>query len=446
MTAAPPPPVLDVVLIGAGLRGMISYGMNAEAAGVRFVAVVEPNASRRDAFGDAHAIAPQHRFADVGAWLAGERLADAVLVATPDDQHLAPALAALRSGHHVLLEKPMAQSLDECRQLVEAAEAAGVELHVCHVLRYTPFFQAVADVVRSGRLGRVVTVDHRENVDALHMAHSYVRGAYRREDQSNPMLLAKSCHDLDALHWILADPVVRLSSFGSLTHFRPEAVGPEIPERCTDGCPIEPDCAFSAIRAYAPEVPVAAPEIRLLTQVFPLQDPPTFDATSRRAALATSPFGRCAYRCDNDVVDHQVVAMELASGATVTFTMHGHSHAEGRTLRIDGTRATLRAAFLEVDPEITVSEHGTGRVERIELPDEAASSLGHGGGDLGVLRAFATSLGGHAARGGAAGDGVGLTTDGRTSLESHVVGWAAEEARRSGQVVDVAAFRARQGL
>ena len=286
--------VLDVVLIGAGLRGMVSYGTNAEEAGVRFVAVVEPLESRREAFGDLHEIPAAHRYPDVDAWLAGPRLADAVLVATPDDQHLEPALAALRAGCHVLLEKPMAPTLEGCAALVEAAEDRGVELHVCHVLRYTPFFRAVADIVRSGRLGRLVTVDHRENVDALHMAHSYVRGAYRRTDAGNPMLLAKSCHDLDVLHWVLDDPVVRLSSFGSLLHFRPESVGPEIPERCTDGCPVEVTCAFSALAAYAPDEPVTAPEIRLLTQVFPLADPPTFDRASRRRALETSPYGRCA--------------------------------------------------------------------------------------------------------------------------------------------------------
>lgn len=431
-----------MVLVGAGLRGMVSYGTAAAEAGLRFVAVVEPLTSRREAFAAFHDLPADRCFASVDDWLAGPKLAEAVLVATPDDQHVAPALAALAAGHHVLLEKPMAPSLVECVALVEAAERAGRQLHVCHVLRYTDFFRTVREVVASGRLGRVVTVAHRENVDARHMAHSYVRGAYRQESGSNPMLLAKSCHDLDLLHWILDDPVVRLSSFGSLVHFRAESVDPQIPERCTDGCPIEATCAFSAVQAYAPDEPVASPEIRLLTQVFPLADPPSFDRAARRVALATSPYGRCVYRCDNDVVDHQVVAMELASGASATFTMHGHSHDETRTLRIDGTLATLRATFAETEPQITVHPHGTDRSERVDLT-EGSGALGHGGGDLGVLRAFAASLGG----GGTGGTGgQGLTTDGRTSLESHVIGWAAEQARRTGAVVDLAEFRAHHHL
>jgi predicted dehydrogenase len=429
---------VDAVLIGAGLRGMRSYGALAVEAGVRFVAVVDPNASRREAFAAMHELAPDRCFAAVEEWLAapGAPFARAALVATPDDEHVAPTLAALRAGCHVLLEKPMAPSLAECRELIAAADAAGRQLHVCHVLRYSPIFQTIQRIVASGRLGRLVTIDHRENVDARHMAHSYVRGAYRRADGSNPMLLAKSCHDLDLLHWLLGDdPIRRVASFGSLRHFRPESVGPEIPARCTDGCPIEATCAFSAIRAYAPAEPQAAPEIALLTQVFPISEPVSFDPAERRAALATSPYGRCVYRCDNDVVDHQVLAMETASGTSIAFTMHGHSHAEGRTLRIDGTVATLRATITETDPEVTISTHGTDEVEVVDLGADARSSLGHRGGDLGVLRAFAASLSG------TAGPGEGLSTDARTSYESHLVGWAAEHARTTGTVVEIKSLR-----
>jgi predicted dehydrogenase len=429
---------VDAVVIGAGLRGMFSYGMRATEAGVRFVAVVDPSAERRQAFGAMHDLGLDRQFATVEDWLAapGAPFASAAIVATPDDQHVAPTLAALGAGCHVLLEKPMAQSLAACRQLIAAADAADRQLHVCHVMRYSPVFRTIERIVSSGRLGRIVTIDHRENVNALHMAHSYVRGAYRRADASNPMLLAKSCHDLDLLHWLLGDdPIRRVASFGSLLHFRRESVGPEIPERCTDGCPIEASCPFSAIRAYAPDEPRSAPEIALLTQMFPISEPVSFDPAERRVALETSPFGRCVYRCDNDVVDHQVVAMETASGTSIAFTMHGHSHAEGRTMRIDGTVATLRATITEADPEVTVSVHGSDEVEVVDLGDDARSSLGHSGGDLGVLRAFAASLSGTAA------PGEGLSTDARTSYESHLIGWAAERARATGTVVEVESLR-----
>jgi predicted dehydrogenase len=421
---------------------MLAYGTSAASAGVRFVAVVDPVASRRRAFAAQHGIGEDHQFTSVGQWLDGPRLAPAAVVATPDDQHVAPTVAALEAGHHVLLEKPMAQTIGECLTLIETAQRVGRQLHVCHVLRYTGFFRAVREIVASGRLGRIVTVEHRENVDARHMAHSYVRGAYRRVDGSNPMVLAKCSHDLDLLHWILDDPVVRVASFGSLTHFRPESVGPEIPDRCVDGCPIEATCTFSALRAYAPEVPVAEPGIRVLTQLIPLTDPPTHDRESRLAALATSPYGRCVYRADNDVVDHQVAVMELASGTSVSFTMHGHSHEEGRTMRYDGTEATLRARFTD-HPEITVHDHGTDRAETVDL-GATGSALDHGGGDPAILAAFARSLGAADDRG--ASVVGGLVSDARDSLESHVLAFALEEARLSGAVVDLDAYRARHGV
>jgi predicted dehydrogenase len=425
VVAAEPAPV-DVVLIGAGLRGMISYGMNAAAAGIRFVGVVERSPSRRSAFAEVHRIPASARFASVDEWLAAPQVATAVLIATPDDQHFGPAVAALRAGYDVVVEKPMAQSAQECRTMVEVAEDHGRALHVCHVLRYTPFFQAVRHVVQSGRLGRIVTVEHRENVESLHMAHSYVRGAYGRTDRANPMLLAKSCHDMDMLLWILDEPVRSVSSFGSLTHFRRDAVGPEIPARCSDGCPIQETCIYDAAVNYAPEVTEFRPGIRGLTQLFPLSDPMTLDRDERLAALRTSDFGRCVYRCDNDVVDHQVVAMEMRSGTTVAFTMHGHSHEEGRTMRYDGTRATLRATFTD-EPEITVIDHGSREVERIDIGE--FELLGHGGGDVGLMRALAASL---------RGDDGALTSDARSALRSHEVAWAAERSRLTRSVVEPA--------
>lgn len=436
--------MVDAVLIGAGLRGMFAYGIPAAEAGVRFVEVVDPMASRRDAFGELHGIPVERRHASVADWLAAPRLAGvrAAVVTTPDHHHVAPALAALEAGLDVLVEKPLAPSVAECLALVAAAERTGRQLHVCHVLRCTPFFGAVRDVVRSGRLGRIVTVEHRSNVDARHMAHSYVRGAYRREDGSNPMLLAKCCHDLDLLGWILDDPVVRVSSFGSLVHFRRDSVGPEIPERCTDGCPIIETCPWSAIEAYAPEMFPAGPEIRLLTGLFALADPPSLDRVERLESLRTSPYGRCVYRCDNDVVDHQVVAMETASGTTISLAMHGHSHDETRTMRYDGTRATLRATFGE-HASITVHDHGTGAVT--EIDPGAGSGLDHGGGDAALLAAFARSVAGDGAEGGADGVVDEAVTHASGALASHLLGFAAEEARRTGTVVDVAAFAARHG-
>ena len=435
---------LKLALIGAGQRGTDVYGRYAleHDAGLEFVAVAEPVAARRARFAGQHDLPPEAQFASWEALLEGPRRADAVIIATQDTQHIAPALAALAAGYDVLLEKPMATTLADCVALVRAAEESGRVLQICHVLRYTGFFTRVHDLVQGGRLGDVVTFEHRENVAYYHMAHSFVRGNWRRADQSSPMILAKSCHDLDLIYWILGEEVTRLSSVGTLRHFRPEhAPAAGVPDRCTDGCLVEATCPFSApgiYLEYRPWQPMARamglPESFDLGQILDWPMSTLADGDLRREsilqALEHGPYGRCVYHCDNDVVDNQIVTMQTAAGTSIGFFMHGHSHAEGRTLRIDGTRATLEGEFMQLHQEIRVHDHLTGETDVI-YPEMTIG--GHGGGDTGLMAAFVATL-----RGG----GQAPLTDARAALESHLLAFAAEEARVMGTVIDMAAFRA----
>ncbi len=427
---------VTLALIGAGARGAYAYGSYALAhpREVRFVAVAEPDPIRRQRFAETHDLDDDRCFESWEELLSRGQLADGILIATQDQLHVEPTVAALEAGYHVLLEKPMAHTLEGCVRLVQAAERTGRILQICHVLRYTPFWQTLHRIVTSGELGDIVTVEHRENVAWWHMAHSFVRGNWRRADLSSPMILAKCCHDLDLLVWNLQRPVVRLSSVGSLIHFRPENAGPEIPERCTDGCPIEAECPFSALGIYLDARLLPGPRALEPGETAPPVWPfitMTDDLTweGRRRAIENGPYGRCVYRCDNDVVDHQVVSMELEGGTSVVLVMHGHSNEEHRSMRYDGTRATLRARFGNPS-EIVVHPHG-GTPQAIPIPQ--AEGGGHGGGDWGTFRAFLQVLRGETAP----------LTDVRTSLESHLLAFAAEEARLSHRVVDMAEFRAR---
>src|SRR5690606_26555472 len=201
---------------------------------------------------------------------------------------------------------------------------------------------------------------------------------------SSPMILAKCCHDLDILVWNLDSPVKYLSSVGSLMHYRAGNAGPDIPLRCTDGCPIEPVCSFSAIGIYLDMRPFPHYIAEAAAGRFDLEAPnvwpftvlgPDISRAGRLHALETGPYGRCVYHCDNDVVDHQVMTMELASGAAVALVMPGHSIADHRSMRYDGTRATMRARFGSYS-EITIHDHGTNTVEHIPVVQKSA---GHGG-------------------------------------------------------------------
>ncbi|MBN2044016.1 MAG: Gfo/Idh/MocA family oxidoreductase, partial [Anaerolineales bacterium] len=343
---------VPAILIGAGQRGADAYGPYAlqYPDQIYFVAVAEPDAERRERFATQHHIPPENRFETWQPLLEKPRLGAAALVCTQDQMHTQPTIAALKAGYHVLLEKPMATTLDECRQLVAAAEETGRQLHICHVLRYTRHFQQMKAVIDSGVLGEIINVSHRENVAWWHMAHSYVRGNWRNTTLSAPMILTKCCHDLDILVWLLNDRSKTLSSVGNLIHYHPHNAPHGATERCLDGCPAAASCRYYAPFIYIDHVPLwrgladtskgltrwAARQactnrglVKALSYLIPdlkqitnyrgwpssaLTNDPTPE--NILAALQNGPYGRCVYYCDNDVVDHQVVSMQFEKGTS----------------------------------------------------------------------------------------------------------------------------------
>lgn len=191
--------------------------------------------------------------------------------------------------------------------------------------------------------------------------------------------------------------------------------------RCTDGCPVADDCPFDARRIYLNMNNTGWP-VTVITNDLSYE--------GRLRALQEGPYGRCVYQCDNDVVDHQTVNMEFEGGTSVVLFMHGHSHEEARTMRYDGTRATLRGKFNYVSGWIEIWDHVTNRRIDVDIPPAEG---GHGGGDFGVVRAFLRAVRGEAE----------ALTPAREALESHLLAFAAEESRLNGTVVDMADFRAR---
>ncbi len=458
---------IRAILLGAGQRGADAYGPYALAHPdeIQFVAVAEPDPARRARFAQKHGIAPENQFESWESLLAKEKLGQAALICTQDQMHTEPTLAALRNGYDVLLEKPMAPSEAESRLLVEAAAESGRQLHICHVLRYTSHFQKMKEIIDSGVLGQIVNVSHRENVAWWHMAHSFVRGNWRNTTESAPMILAKCCHDLDILIWLLNDRPETISSVGKLNYYRPENAPPGAPQRCLDGCPASETCRYYAPWIYIEHTPLwrslaaTGTGLRKWAANTQLQTPgiikalSTFSADLKQVSayrgwpssavaldptpenlaetLKTSPYGRCVYHCDNDVVDHQVVSMQFEKGASVTLTMHGHSHLEGRSTRIEGTDATLKAEFLHGGSWITVDEHFSGKTTHYNTTTSVKS--GHGGGDSGLMAAFVQAL--------QANDESAALTTAKTSLESHLMAFAAEAARLEKKVVEMANFR-----
>jgi predicted dehydrogenase len=416
---------IDAVLVGAGLRGRFTYGRYALAHPdrLRIVAVAEPDPARRRALAREHHLPAERSFHDWKPLLDSPRRSRVAIVATGDTLHVDPVLAAIERGYDVLLEKPIAPEVGQCFRMVEAAERRGCMLQVGHVLRYAPFYRKIHALVVGGALGRVLSVDMQENVVHWHMAHSYVRGKFRNRREAAPFVLAKTCHDLDLLAWIVGYPAEHVASFGSLGHFRRSSAPADTPKRCTDGCPVQEACPHDAVRFYlAPD-----DEVARLWPWTDLSSDPAREA--RRSALETSPYGRCVYRCDNDVPDHQMLGIEFEGGVTATFTVQGLAWRETRTIRISGSRGELQGVLH--DGVLELRRHGSLEVERHCFP---TSPLGHFGGDDGLLDHFTDVV----ARG-AAGE---LLTSGREVLEGHLIGFAAERARESRRVVELDSIRA----
>ncbi|GAB1511311.1 Gfo/Idh/MocA family protein [Actinophytocola sp. KF-1] len=414
-------PPVTLALVGAGNRGQTYASWVARHPDrARLVAVAEPDAVRRAAVATQHPGAAEYE-----SWqdllVAGTGV-DAVIIATQDREHVAPAIAFARAGRHLLLEKPIAPTEQECREVVDAVTAFGVRLAVCHVLRYTPYTNLLVDVLATGVVGEIMSVEHLEPVGWWHAAHSYVRGPWRSEKLASPMLLAKSCHDLDWLSYVTGRRVARVASFGDLGHFRPEKRPEGAADRCLD-CAIEPDCPYSAPKLYYPV-------LREKGAVWPVSA--ITDATDEAGlteALRTGPYGRCVYACDNDVVDHQVLAIEFEGGATGTFTMTAFTEQTHRQTRIFGTHGRI----IGDGERLSVLDFRTGRTEVHDAGTTGATNAGdgHGGGDDGVMAAFVESL--------ATGDEALIRSGPADSLAGHLAVFAAEHARHTGTVVTVPA-------
>jgi len=380
------------------------------------VGVAEPREHYRTTLAERHGIEPENVFGDWEPMAARERFADAAVVATPDAVHCGPAVALAEKGYHILLEKPLAPTEEECRRIVDAVKANGVLLAVGHVMRYTQYTQTLKRVLDSGRIGEIVTIQHLEPVGYWHQAHSFVRGNWRNEAESSFMLLAKSCHDLDWLHYIMGLRCEAVSSFGSLHHFRRGCQPEGASDRCLD-CAVEPECAYSAKKIYLGRVAKG----HTGWPVDVLTPDTTMEGVTE--ALRNGPYGRCVYACDNDVVDHQVVNLRFEGGPTATFTMTAFNQGGHRQTRIFGTKGEI----VGDGSTLRVFDFLTDTAEVINTSASAGSILGgHGGGDYGLMSSFVAAV---------ANDDPGRVLSGPDeTLESHLMVFAAERARRTERV------------
>lgn len=375
-------PPLQIAILGCGSRGRTYAGIAASFDGrYQITAAADPLPARRQAIAD---LVPSHEirtFSTAKDFFAAGRLADVLIIATQDSDHFGHASAALHAGYDILLEKPAAETLDRCEALDALARSLDRRIGLCFVLRHTPFYATVKALIDRGRLGRIITIRASEGVEPFHQAHSFVRGHWSRSADSTPMIVAKCSHDADLLCWLAGSAPAGISSFGGLEWFRSENAPDGAPLRCTDGCPAAAHCPYDAHR-YLHD------KRRWLGMVMDGAD--TASDAEVVDFLKSSPWGRCVYRCDNDAVDHQVVAIEMQNGVSATLTMTAFDH--GRTLEVHGTRASLRGGSPLHEagtPELWLHDHDGGKPKPVEMIQAgtavSAGYAGHGGGDWGLI-------------------------------------------------------------
>ena len=422
---------LSIAIIGLGSRGKNAYGTELLTLRDRaeVTAVADPDPERLKIAGDAHNVPEERRFRTGEGLLAQPKLADIAFICTQDRQHVPHAIAAIRRGYDILMEKPISPILSQLQEVVRVAREENRRVVVCHVLRYTPFFQTIKQTIDSGRLGQIVNIQALENVRYWHQAHSFVRGNWRRSEEASPMILAKCCHDLDYLVWLSGSRVERVSSFGSLMYFKPENAPEGAALRCMDGCKAKDKCPYDAEKVY-----ITNPEtgVRGGNKDWPvdiLSENPNEE--TMREAILNGPYGRCAFACDNDVVDNQIVNMQMENGAALSLMMSAFTSIGGRTIKVMGTlgdlwgdmhRNILRICEFGKEPEI------------IDLGQPENDFNDHGGGDRGLILSFLDYMEGKPA------DNTITTLE--ESVESHLAALAAEESRlKNGAPIEIAPLR-----
>ncbi|MBO4366783.1 MAG: Gfo/Idh/MocA family oxidoreductase [Clostridia bacterium] len=422
---------LTVAISGLGSRGFQTYAKLCAhfPDDLEIVAGADPNPDHMRLFRERFDLPDDRCFSSSDDLLSQDKLADILLICTLDRLHFSEAIAALEKGYDILLEKPISTNAEECKIIADTANRLGRKVMVCHVLRYTVFYQTLKQRIENGDIGDVMSIQAMERVCYWHQAHSFVRGNWRNSETTSSMILQKCCHDMDIYLWLAGKECEAVSSFGDRTYFCPAYAPEGAKERCSETCSAFGTCVYNPYRYYG----------NLLKSGsfgWPL-DVVISDPSEEKLeeALRNGPYGKCVFLNDNNVVDHQVVNLLLKGGATVSFTMSAFTATPGRTMNIMGTKGNIEASMDEFT--IDVCPFG-GEKEHIDVRTLTDDFAGHGGGDGRMMQSMIRYFR----------DGIldnAVTTIDR-SVESHYVAMAAEESRQNGgEVVRIADFVDRIG-
>lgn len=370
---------LKLAVIGVGNRtGKYLHYFSLHPDVVELAAVVEPDPVRREACRKQFNLPEDRCYVSSDDFFDRFREpCDGVIIGSPDRYHHAQALKAIARGWDILLEKPVAQSYGQCLEIAEAARNRGVKVGVCYVLRFLSLYRKVKELLESGTIGRITGVSHQEYVGIDRMLHTFVRGYWNRADLSAPSFVSKCCHDVDMLLWVTGAKIKQVQSAGSLAWYRPENAPEGSTDRCIT-CPIERDCSYSAVDMYLRR--------GVWTRNFPVPEGKTLQDVLEDE-MRTGRFGRCAFRCDNDVADRQVVTLTASDGILLTIEMNALTRREGRETVISGTKGEISVAGQVIE----VRDRSGALIQTLDFSREAALPY-HANADLLLVEDFIQSI------------------------------------------------------
>lgn len=399
-----------VAVLGFGGRGTgYSYLCKRMKKDYEIVAVIDTSRDKLNLAKRILGLKDDCLYDNLSTFLASPKVADWLFVCTQDKLHIEHAIPAMEKGYNLLLEKPVACSIEDCLKIEKSAKDNNVQVAVCHVLRYSKYYEKIKEIIDSGVLGQIIAIDQVENVGYWHQAHSFVRGDWKNSKESNPMILAKCCHDLDIAVYLTDSKCVQVTSQGKLHYFNKEHAPEGATEYCLNGCKAKDKCPYDCEKIYLDTIknkPGFA--IKYMWPQARLMKDGTVTREKLYEALKTTDFGKCVFMSDNDVVDYQVTTMLFENGVNSTLTMTAFSGPVYRETRIRGTLGDLQCDMTKNHMALQIFGK---RKKKVSL------GLGgdpHGGGDYGLIKALAKD---------------NIRTDISQSIESHLIAFAAEKSR-----------------
>ena len=408
-----------ISVIGLGNRGTEYMGFLKafHSKKVELFALCDIRQQALDDISPKFSIPKERQFLSPDEFFSKGVISDALIIATQDASHYEIAKKAILTGYKmILLEKPVSGVKDQYTELRDLAKENGVILIICHVLRYSNYYSKIKEIISSGKIGDIVTINHTENVGYFHFAHSFVRGNWHDEFASTPSILAKCCHDIDLIAWFMDSPCKSVSSVGSIKYFRKENAPEGATPYCMGGCKAKKHCPYDAESLYITDPFYKAKFIKYMGRTLTGKAKNSKDDI--RNAVRSGDYGRCVFMCDNNVCDNQLVTMTFENGASAVLNMNGFSDKMFRECHIMGTKGELVGYGTKLKMHIFGGKTTT-------VHTFSPNVGGHVEGDIRLVSGFVKILCGERA------DLTDITTI-EATVTSHNIALAAEESRKNG--------------